>query len=200
MGSHSLISFLETVPYIAQILFIGFFSFTEGLPIIGSILPGGTIAILAGTLSVSSVLGSFGTAILVTLASFLGDMTGFVFVKKFRNVLWIQKIVTHEKHQKSWDLFDRHLALITIFGKLFPVIRSTPSLFAAVRGTKTSRYALYSFIGSVLWGVVGVYGGSALSAVFGKGVSVFILGLLAVSIIGVLIHQGFMFLRNKNRA
>lgn len=195
--SQSILLFLETVPTVTQVLLIGFFSFSEGLPVIGSILPGGTIAILAGSLSAGSVLGSFGTAALVSFASFLGDMVGFAFVKKYRHLPWIQKMVTHEKHQKSWDLFDRHLALIIIFGKLIPVVRSTPSLFAAMRGTKTRRYAAYSFTGSLLWGMAGVYGGSLLSAFFGKNVSVFILALIAVSIVGVVVHQGYQYLRGR---
>lgn len=176
---------------------LGFFSFAEGLPVIGSILPGGTIAIFAGSLSASGIIAPLTACLLVGIASFAGDMTGFLLGKRFRHLSWIQKIVNSEKHQKSWDLFDRHIAIITIFGKLIPVVRSTPSVFAAVRGIRTRRYIVYSFLGSMLWGVVGVYAGNFFTAYFGERAIPFILALIVASIVAVLVHQGFKAYRKR---
>lgn len=195
--SQSIITMLESIPVGWQMVVLGFFSFAEGLPVIGSILPGGTIAIFAGGLSASGSIAPLTACLVVGVASFLGDMTGFFLGKRFRHLKWIQAIVSHEKHQKSWDLFDRHIAIITIFGKLIPVVRSTPSIFAAIRGIRTRRYIVYSFIGSMLWGVVGVYAGNFLTKYFGEKALPFILGLIVVSIVGVLVHQGIKRLRRK---
>ncbi|HEY1041454.1 MAG TPA: VTT domain-containing protein [Candidatus Paceibacterota bacterium] len=195
--SQSIITLLQTVPLWQQMSILGFFSYAEGLPVIGSILPGGTIAIFAGSLSESGIMTPLVACIIVGIASFLGDMTGFFLGKRFTNIRWIQTIVTSEKYQKSWDLFDRHIALITIFGKLIPVVRSTPSIFAAVRGVQTRRYMIYSFLGSMLWGIVGVYAGKLFTMYFGERATVFILGLIVVSIIAALVHQGIKFLRKK---
>lgn len=197
--SQSVIVTLEAIPVASQMVVLGFFSFAEGLPVIGSIIPGGTIAIFAGGLSSKGIIAPLTASLLVGISSFLGDMTGFLLGKRFRHLKWIQAIVSHEKHQKSWDLFDRHIAIITIFGKLIPVVRSTPSVFAAIRGIRTRRYIIYSFIGSMLWGVVGVYAGNFFTNYFGERALSFILGLIVVSIVGVLIHQGVKALRKRKR-
>ncbi len=177
-----------------QMLFISAFSYAEGLPIIGSILPGGTVALLAGSLSTTGVFSPYLAFIVIAVSSFLGDMTGFLLGKKFKEATWIKKIVNHEKHQKSWDLFDRHVAIISIFGKLIPVIRSTPTLFAAVRGIKTRRYIVYSLTGSLLWAFAGVFLGKILTQFFGKNAIFLIFGLLIIPVIVILWRQ---IIKNK---
>jgi membrane-associated protein len=135
--------------------------------------------------------------IIIAISSFGGDMTGFLLGKRFRHWKPIQRLVDHEKYQKSWDLFDRHIALITIFGKLIPVVRSTPSLFAAVRGIPARRYMLYSFLGSVLWAFAGVYAGNFLTALLGDNAIAIILGILVLSIIIIAIR---FFLIKKRKS
>ncbi len=180
--SSNILALASTLTLPTQILFLSLFSFLEGLPVVGSILPGGTIALLAGSIATEGFLSPLVAALVVGTSSFLGDMTGFFLAKKFRHTPWIIRITSHEKHQKSWDLFDRHLALVSIFGKLLPVIRSTPSLFAGIRGVRTKRYVIYSFIGSYLWGFIGVYSGNAIRSFFGPKAITVIFGILVISI------------------
>jgi len=179
----------------AQLLLLGLFSFTEGLPVIGSVLPGGTIAILAGTLSVQGVLVPWVAALVVGIASFVGDMTGFFVGKKITHWKIVQSFTTDAKYKRSWDLFDRHLALIVIFGKLIPVVRSTPSLFAALRNVRTRRYLMYSFVGSLLWGFVGVYAGNILGTLIGKHAITIVVGIFAASLLGVGIRHAMRVYR-----
>ncbi len=186
--STAIIAGAQTVALPVQLLFLALFSFTEGLPIIGSVLPGGTIALFAGSLAAQGLLSPLVAALVVGTASFAGDMTGFFLGKKFRHIGWISRLVTNEKHQRSWDLFDRHLAIVSIFGKLLPVVRSTPSLFAALRGVRTRRYMLYSVIGSYLWGFAGVYAGDAVTAYIGPKAITLIFGALVTSIVVVVIR------------
>lgn len=179
--STSVIELMQSVSYPIKILILSLFSFAEGLPVIGSVLPGGTIAMLAGGLSSQGVLISpFVVAVVVGTAGFFGDMVGFFLGRKFRNISWISNLVTHEKYKKSWDLFDRHLAIVTIFGKLLPVVRSTPSLFAALKGVRTRRYMVYSLIGSYLWGFAGVYAGNIFTQYFGPK----FIGIILVVLVG----------------
>lgn len=184
MGDFSLavVTFLGSVPEPLQLFILALSSFAEGLPVIGSVLPGGTIAIFAGTLVEQGILHPLSTSIIIGLSSFSGDMTGFFVGKKFKHLKWIRKIVDNEKHQKTWDLFDRHIAIISIFGKLIPVVRSTPSIFAAIRGIKTRKYIIYSFIGSALWAFAGVYAGKLFKAYFGEKTIPFLFGLIILSI------------------
>jgi len=180
--------FLASVPIPVQFLVLGLFSYAEGLPLIGSILPGGTIAIFAGTLVHQDLLSPITTSLIIGFSSFFGDMTGFLIGKRFKHLKWVRAIVDNEKHQKSWDLFDRHIAIISIFGKLIPVVRSTPSIFAAVRGIQTRKYIIYSFIGSMLWAVVGVYAGRFLKIFLGEKAIPLILAVIVGSILVVIIR------------
>lgn len=180
--SATIINFLSSVPQPVQLFILALSSFAEGLPVIGSILPGGTIAIFSGTLVEQGLLHPLSTSIVIGFSSFFGDMTGFLIGKRYKHLKWVRKIVDNEKHQKTWDLFDRHIAIISIFGKLIPVVRSTPSIFAAVRGINTRKYIVYSFIGSALWAFVGVYAGKLFKAYFGERAIPFLFALMILSI------------------
>ncbi len=167
------------------------FAYLEGLPIVGSALPGGTIALLVGSLSAQGFIAPVLAVSLIAVGSFLGDMTGFLIGKKLHHTKLLQRLVAQERHQNSWDIFDRHLALIVIFGKLIPVVRSTPSFFAGARKVRTGRYMALSAIGSVLWAVAGIYGGNILARTVGE--------YAIPIIIGILIVTGFIALFAKAR-
>lgn len=188
--SADILSFLAGIPVGMQLLVLFVFSFAEGLPVIGSILPGGTIAIFAGTLVEQGVLGSISTVLVIACSSFLGDMTGFLLGKKFKHLQWVRSVTQNEKHQKTWDLFDRHIALITIFGKLIPVVRSTPSIIAGFRNIQSRTYMIYSFAGSLLWSVAGVYAGRLITVYFGKNAIPILIGIIVISVCVV----GFRFI------
>lgn len=176
------------------------FSYGEGLPVIGSILPGGTIALLVGSLSASGFINPLFAVAVITVGSFLGDITGFFVGKRLKHWKWIKKFVGDEKNQTSWDVFDRHLALIVIFGKLIPVVRSTPSFFAGARNVKVRKYFFYSFLGSLLWAIVGIYGGNILSQVFGTAAIPVILGILIASGIAALVAQKHKARKKKRQS
>lgn len=172
--------FFGVVPVIRALL-IFLFSYGEGLPVVGSLLPGGTIALLVGSLSESGFINPLFAIGIIAFGSFLGDITGFFIGRKYKHARWLRKLIDHEKHQNKWDIFDRHIALIVIFGKLVPVVRSTPSFFAGARNIRVQKYFLLSFTGSLLWAFAGVYGGSALSKLFGVYAVPIIIGILVVS-------------------
>ncbi|MFA7285274.1 MAG: VTT domain-containing protein [Candidatus Paceibacterota bacterium] len=184
---------LNNIAPVFQIFWMSLFAYLEGLPVVGSILPGGTIALLAGSISSTGSFSPLVAFLFIGISNFLGDMTGFLLGKKFKNNSFIKKLVEKESHQKNWDLFDRHIALISIFGKLIPLVRSVPSIFAAFRGIKTRRYITYSFIGSFLWSFAGVYFGNFLAQIFGSSAILIIFGILLISIALVV----FNYLKKK---
>jgi membrane-associated protein len=156
-------------------------SFAEGLPVIGSILPGGTIALLVGTLAKDGFISLWWAITLIGFGGFLGDSAGYFIGRRFKDTKWLRKLVGQEKHQSSWDVFDRHLALIVIFGKLVPVVRSTPSIFAGARNVRVQKYLLLSFVGSFLWAFAGVFGGVLLAEFFGSSAVLIVVGILVVT-------------------
>lgn len=166
---------------LARGIIIFLFAYGEGLPVIGSILPGGTIALLVGSLSTQGFISPLFAISIITIGSFLGDITGFFIGKKLKNWKWIGRFIGNERNQKSWDVFDRHVALIIIFGKLLPVVRSAPSFFAGARNVSMKKYFFYTFVGSLLWAIVGIYGGNILSRVLGPYAIPLILLILIIS-------------------
>ncbi|MFZ4499907.1 MAG: DedA family protein [Minisyncoccia bacterium] len=188
--SHVITELFFTLTPVLRSILIFLFAYGEGLPVVGAILPGGTIALLVGSLSAEGFIAPLTAISIITIGSFLGDMTGFFIGKKFKHWKWVQRLVVESKHQKSWDVFDRHLALIVIFGKLIPVVRSTPSFFAGARNTKVLTYTGLSFVGSLLWAFVGIYGGNLLSRVAGSAAIPTIIGILIVSgIVAFVTHR-----------
>ncbi len=183
--------FFSLTPFLRDI-FIFVLAFGEGLPIIGSFLPGGTIAILIGSLSGEGFINPWKAIHIIAIGSLLGDLIGFFAGRKLLHIPWVHKMVYHEKYTKTWDLFDRHSALIIVLGKIVPVIRSTPSLFAGARKMNIFKYIGYVLIGSYLWAMIGIFGGKYLQQVFGDYSILLILLILIVS--GFI---GFFSLRKK---
>jgi membrane-associated protein len=158
-------------------------SYLEGLPIIGSILPGGTVALVIGSLTKEGFLSPLWAVNLIAVGSMLGDLTGFYLGPKLLRYNWFKKFVQKEGHQKHWDLFDRHIALVLIFGKLLPVVRSMPSLFAGARSISKVRYFIYVILGSYLWSFAGIFGGNILAQVFGKAaIPLILIAFIAIGI------------------
>ena len=172
--------FLSVSPTLRDLL-IFLVAFGEGLPLIGTILPGGTIALLIGSLAQDGLLSVWKAIHLIAIGSLLGDLVGFFIGKKLGKHPRIKKIIDSEKHVKKWDIFDRHTALVIIFGKVLPVIRSTPSLFGGARKMNIYKYSSYVLVGSYLWAIAGIFGGKYLAEVFGSYAIVIILGILVVS-------------------
>lgn len=164
-----------------RLLIVFFSSFAEGLPVIGSILPGGTIALLVGTLAQDGFIPVWIAIFIIGIGGFLGDSLGYAIGRRYKHARWLRKLVSQEKHQTAWDVFDRHIALIIIFGKLIPVVRSTPSIFAGARNIRVKKYFFFSFIGSFLWAFAGVFGGALIARVFGGSSVLVIIGLLALT-------------------
>lgn len=162
-------------------LFMFFMAFGEGLPVIGSFLPGGTIALLIGGFSAEGLINPWLAIHIIALGSLIGDLLGFFFGRYLLHVRWVYRIVHDKKHKSKWDLFDRHAALVIIFGKVIPIIRSIPSLFAGVRRMNIFRYIIFASIGSYLWAITGIFGGKYLTQLFGKHTILFLFGILVVS-------------------
>jgi membrane protein DedA with SNARE-associated domain len=180
---HQLVDlFIGLSPLLKNIFILGI-SFGEGLPIIGSFLPGGTIAILIGALSEEGLINPWLAIHLIAIGSLCGDLVGFFAGRKLLHISWVNKIVYSEKHIKSWDLFDRHTALVIVIGKLLPLVRSTPALFAGARKMNVFRYMLYVAIASYLWAIAGIFGGKYLSQLLGNALLPIIVGIVIVTII-----------------
>jgi len=180
--------FFSLSPFLKGV-FMFILAFGEGLPIIGSFLPGGTIAILIGGLSQEGFVNPLVAINILALGSFVGDLVGFFAGRKLLHIPWVHNMIYHEKHQKKWDLFDRHAALVIIFGKIIPIIRSVPSLFAGARKMNIIKYCFFVLLGSYIWAFLGIYGGRYLTKLLGDSAIILIVGILIISGIAALVSH-----------
>ena len=61
-----------------------------------------------------------------------------------------------------------------------PVVRSIPSLLAGARMIPIKKYVWYSFLGSTLWGFVGIWGGFLTRMIIGQYAWAVIVGVVVV--------------------
>ncbi len=171
-----------------RMVFVFLFSYIEGLPILGSIFPGGTISLLIGVLSQDGFIKPLNAILITMTGGFLGDITGFFIGRKLKHLSFVKKIIHNEKHQRKWEVFDRQIIIISILGRLIPLVRSIPSIFAGARNNiSVTKYLILSLVGSAIWAASGVYGGIILSLFTGRFAIPIILGILVVSVIATLI-------------
>jgi len=183
------VDFFMELSSVYKNLLIFLFAFGEGLPIVGTFLPGGTVAIFIGALSEEGFINPWKAIHIIAIGSLLGDLIGFFVGRKLLHFNWVRKIIYSKKQAKTWDLFDRHAALIIIIGKLVPLVRSTPALFAGARKMNILKYIVYVLIGSYIWGIAGIFGGKYLAQIFGNFLLPIILGIIIVSILVTIISQ-----------
>jgi membrane-associated protein len=183
------VDFFMELSSVYKNLLIFLFAFGEGLPIVGTFLPGGTVAIFIGALSEEGFINPWKAIHIIAIGSLLGDLIGFFVGRKLLHFNWVRKIIYSKKQAKTWDLFDRHAALVIIIGKLVPLVRSTPALFAGARKMNILKYIVYVLIGSYIWGIAGIFGGKYLAQIFGNFLLPIILGIIIVSILVTIISQ-----------
>ena len=179
----SILDFISTLPFFLKYFLVFFFAFVEGIPIIGSFSPGGSIVILSGSIAKIQNLSFSLILIFVVIGGFLGDMIGFFIGRKLKHKKWVQKLINHKNHQSYWDAFDRHIFLISVFGKLLPIIRSVPAVIYGARNHNKKKYIIYSFLGSIVWAFGAVYLGKVLANIFKENIlyiAFFIIGFIVL--------------------
>lgn len=164
-------------------------SFLEGMPIVGTLIPGGTVAFLIGSYVPSGIFNPWLSLVLITTANFLGDILGYFIGRKSHSISHVRKIVEKESLGGAWDIFDKNLFYFVVLGRLIPVVRSMPSLLAGAKKIRFKRYLPYSFLGSLVWSSVGIFGGALIGEVAGKYAWMIIVGITVVSIIISLIRK-----------
>jgi membrane-associated protein len=171
---------LTSLPTLALNFFIFLLAYIESLPVVTLFFPGMMAALIIGGLTQTGGISPIIAINLIAIGSFLGDLTSLYCGPHLLKLPWFKKFVEHEKYQKHWHLFDKHIALILILGKVLPFVRSAPSLFAGARKISKAKYYLYTLIGSYLWSTIAILGGAFLGKIFGKFVIPAILVIFAL--------------------
>jgi membrane protein DedA with SNARE-associated domain len=145
---------------------LGFICFLEGLPVVGTFVAGGTVGIAAGAFAAQGIIDPLTVFLVCTFGSFLGDMVGYYLLLNMRSkYLRFQKFVEPISQNQSWvaRYFDQNYILVTIIARTLPVVRSLPTVFAAVRRVHAPTYIGAALLASTIWA-----GGSMLAG-YGLG-------------------------------
>lgn len=63
-------------------------------------------------------------------------------------------LINREKVDKAEAYFDKHGAASTFFGRLIPVIRQLISIPAGISRMNVGSFALFTFLGGLIWNVI----------------------------------------------
>ncbi len=154
----------------------------EGTPILGSAFPGGTISLLIGTYVQTGLFNPWIAMTLLVLGNFVGDMIGYWAGRLGQRIPIVRRTIEKEKLGEAWRIFESKLFYFVVLGRLLPVVRSVPALLAGARLIPARRYVWYSFAGSALWGVAGIWGGVLTRKVVGPNAWLIIIGITAVAV------------------
>jgi membrane-associated protein len=149
-------------------------------------LPSGGLMFTAGVfIAVGSLhYDLFIICSLLTLASMLGNITGYWFGRKTGPLLYKKqdsKFFRQAHLRAGEDFFKKHGGLAVAAGLFFPIIRTFSPIVAGIIKMNVKRFILFTFIGSLLWV------SSFVSAGFLIGSRPFLKPYLKYIIIGIII-------------
>ena len=109
-----------------------------------------------GVVIVATLGALVGAFIKYYLALWIGRPVVYAFAdSKFGHALLINK----EKVVKAEQYFDKHGAISTFIGRLIPAIRQLISIPAGISRMNVFQFAVYTFLGALVWnGVLGALG------------------------------------------
>jgi membrane protein DedA with SNARE-associated domain len=119
---------------------------------------------LASTGKLSSVgvvlSGTFGNLVGSILTYYLGINVGRAFLIKYGRYVFFKK----EHLELTENLFKRYGDKVSFVGRLLPGIRTYVSLPAGIGKTKFTKFAIYTFLGSIIWNSMLTYVGMKLGS------------------------------------
>ncbi|MDP4120692.1 MAG: VTT domain-containing protein [Bacillota bacterium] len=137
-------------------LLLFFVIFCETGLVVTPFLPGDSLIFAAAMVAATTKGESniFVLFIVLLAAAFLGNMANF-----FIGGAIGQKIYNKEKHRfikkenidSAMDFFNRHGKVTIIITRFMPIIRTFTPFVAGIAKMKTAVFALYNFLGGLLW-------------------------------------------------
>lgn len=134
-------SALVPIPSEAIMPFSGFLVADGKLDFVGAVLAG----------SIGNLVGSI-------VVYHLGKRVGREFLIKYGRFFLFK-----EHHLETTEqLFGKHGAKISFYGRLLPAIRTYVSLPLGITHTNFKKFLVYTFVGSLIWNALLVYAGMQL--------------------------------------
>jgi membrane-associated protein len=171
--------------------------FAECGLLVGFFLPGDSLLFTAGVLIAndSRVLPAnlALVCVLVSLVAFLGNVTGYWIGRSagptvFRNQ--DARVLRPEYVDRTRDFFDRYGGASVVLARFVPIVRTFITVMAGVAGMNAWFFAIWSFVGAVLWGtgvtVLGFWLGGV--AFVRDHIELILVGLVLLSVLPIVVE------------
>jgi membrane-associated protein len=168
--------------------------FAECGLLVGFFLPGDSLLFTAGLLAAGGLIAPLWLMlILLPLAAIAGNLVGYWIGRKAGPAVFKRphsRFFKAEHVTRSQAFFDRNGARTILLARFVPIVRTFATVMAGASRMDLRRYALYSVIGGVAWaaGVTTLGFWLGQIALVRDHVELFILGIVAVSLIPVVIE------------
>lgn len=128
--------------------------------------------------------------VLLTLAGFLGNVSGYEIGRKIGPPLYERdgRVLKQKYFDQTRVFFDKHGNKALVIGRFVPFVRTYITVVAGVTRMPRGRFFLWSFVGAVLWvasiTLLGYVLGSAFPAL-GENIDKAIILILAFSVLPI---------------
>ena len=166
--------------------------FVETGLLVGFFLPGDSMLFSAGLLVATGVLNLSlpWFALLIFLAAFAGDQTGYLIGRKAGPAIFNRensRFFRQEYVHKAHAFFERFGGRAVILARFVPIVRTFVPVIAGVAHMHYRFFALFNLIGAMLWGVGVTLLGFLLGQYewVGKNIDVIFAAIVLISIIPI---------------
>ena len=175
--------------------------FAECGLLVGFFLPGDSLLFTAGLLAAGGLIAPLWVLLIaLPVAAVAGNLVGYWIGRTAGPAVFRRpdsRLFKAEYVDRSQAFFDRNGARTILLARFVPVVRTFTTVMAGAARMDVRRYVLFSVIGGVAWAdgvtLLGHWLGGV--AVVRNHVELFILGIVALSLVPVLIE----FLRSRRR-
>jgi membrane-associated protein len=168
--------------------------FAECGLLVGFFLPGDSLLFTAGLLAAGGLIAPLWVLLLLLpIAAIAGNLVGYWIGRTAGPAVFNRpdsRLFKAEYVERSHDFFERNGTRTIILARFVPVVRTFATVMAGASRMEFRRYVVYSVIGGIAWAagvtLLGFWLGQV--AVVRDHVELFILGIVAISLIPVVVE------------
>jgi membrane-associated protein len=168
--------------------------FAECGLLVGFFLPGDSLLFTAGLLAAGGLIAPLWVLLLLLpIAAIAGNLVGYWIGRTAGPAVFNRpdsRLFKAEYVERSHDFFERNGTRTIILARFVPVVRTFATVMAGASRMEFRRYVVHSVIGGIAWAagvtLLGFWLGQV--AVVRDHVELFILGIVAISLIPVVVE------------
>jgi membrane-associated protein len=167
--------------------------FAETGLLVGLFLPGDSLLFTVGVVAGAGELDIFRISLLLTVASVLGDQSGFFLGFRTGPRIFSRQdslVFKQEYIARTMKFYERHGGKTLIYAKFVPIVRTFAPFMAGVGKMRYFRFLSFNVFGGIGWvlsmTLAGYYLGGV--SVIRRNFEKVVLGIVLISVLPLLIH------------